>query len=194
MAAHAGSRSRPATFSTARARPGSRRRSPARPESARPAVPESARVKLKWRPATGLRTRKSRPATCSPASPFRSVTGSRWITTHSFANRASMLTTDARARGLADLPPVQSDSLLQLIALCNADPRAEKIDVGVGVWRDGAGNTPILKTIKAAEQRLVDTQASTSYLGGAGDRRFAELPRPILLGPHAADERIAGVQ
>ena len=66
-----------------------------------------------------------------------------------------MLTTAEKARGLADLPPVQSDSLLQLIALCNADSRPEKIDVGVGVWRDDAGNTPILKTIKKAEQRRV---------------------------------------
>jgi len=106
-----------------------------------------------------------------------------------------MLTqSDEKTRGLADLPPVQSDSLLQLIALCNADTRPEKIDVGVGVWRDGAGNTPILQTIKKAEQRLVDQQQTKSYLGGAGDKRFAELLRPILLGEHAADERIAGLQ
>src|SRR5436853_1369263 len=106
-----------------------------------------------------------------------------------------MLTrTDARARGLADLPPVASDSLLKLIALANADPRADKIDVGVGVFRDGAGNTPILKVMKEAEQRLVDTQKTKAYLGSAGDKRFAELLRPIVLGEHAADERIAGLQ
>jgi aromatic-amino-acid transaminase len=106
-----------------------------------------------------------------------------------------MLTrTAARAKGLADLPPVQSDSLLALIALCEADPRPSKIDVGVGVFRDSAGNTPILKVTKEAEQRLVETQITKAYLGSAGDKRFAELLRPILLGPHAGDERIAGVQ
>src|SRR3954454_24624760 len=106
-----------------------------------------------------------------------------------------MLTqTDTTARGLADLDPVANDSLLELIALCNADPRADKIDVGVGVFRDGAGNTPILKVIKEAEQRLHDTQVSKAYLGSAGDKRFAELLRPILLGHHAGDDRIAGVQ
>ena len=106
-----------------------------------------------------------------------------------------MLThTDDKARTLADLPPVTSDSLLALIALANADPRPDKIDVGVGVFRDAAGNTPILKVIKEAEQRLVDTQVTKSYLGGAGDKRFAELLRPILLGHHAGDERIAGLQ
>lgn len=111
------------------------------------------------------------------------------------ANRASMLSrTDAKARGLADLPPVNSDSLLALIALANADPRPGKIDVGVGVFRDSLGNTPILKVMKEAERRLVDTQVTKAYLGSAGDKRFTELLRPILLGHHAEDERIAGLQ
>ena len=106
-----------------------------------------------------------------------------------------MLTqTHAKAKGLADLPPVVSDSLLALIALCDADPRPEKIDVGVGVFRDAVGNTPILKVMKEAEQRLLDTQVTKAYLGSAGDKRFAELLRPILLGEHAKDERIAGLQ
>ena len=102
--------------------------------------------------------------------------------------------TDVKARGLADLPPVESDSLLQLIALAEADPRSDKIDVGVGVFRDGAGRTPILQVIKQAERRLLETQTSKSYLGSGGDKRFAELIRPILLGEHAYDERIVGLQ
>jgi len=105
-----------------------------------------------------------------------------------------MLTTDTRTRGLADLPPVANDSLIALIAMVNAEPRADKIDVGVGVFRDSAGNTPILKVIKEAEQRLVDTQVTKAYLGSAGDKRFAELLRPVLLGEHADDARIVGVQ
>jgi aromatic-amino-acid transaminase len=100
----------------------------------------------------------------------------------------------SKSSGLADLPPVESDSLLALIALAEADPRPEKIDVGVGVFRDGAGRTPILQVIKQAERRLVETQSSKSYLGSAGDKRFTELLRPILLGEHAYDDRIVGVQ
>jgi aromatic-amino-acid transaminase len=102
--------------------------------------------------------------------------------------------TTAKARGLANLPPVQSDALLALIAMCDADPRPYKIDVGVGVFRDSVGNTPILKVIKDAEQRLVQTQPTKAYLGVAGDTRFVDLLRPILLGPRAADKRIAGLQ
>jgi aromatic-amino-acid transaminase len=106
-----------------------------------------------------------------------------------------MLTeTQTKPRRLADLPAVEPDSLLILIALANADPRPDKIDVGVGVFRDAQGNTPILKVMKEAEQRLLDTQKTKAYLGSAGDKRFAELLRPVLLGHHASDERIAGVQ
>ncbi|HVF82985.1 MAG TPA: amino acid aminotransferase [Sphingomicrobium sp.] len=104
-----------------------------------------------------------------------------------------MLTTTA-PRGLSELEPVTSDSLLTLIALANADSRPEKIDVGVGVFRDGQGRTPILRAVKEAERRLHEQQSTKAYLGGAGDRRFPELLKPVVLGPHAADERIAGLQ
>ena len=46
--------------------------------------------------------------------------------------------------------------------------------------------------VKEAEQQLLETQVTKAYLGSAGDKRFAELLRPILLGEHADDERIAG--
>ncbi|MGN6590872.1 MAG: aromatic amino acid transaminase [Sphingomicrobium sp.] len=101
---------------------------------------------------------------------------------------------NAKARGLADLPPVNSDSLIALIGMVNADPRPDKIDVGVGVFRDGAGNTPILRVIKEAEKRLRETQVTKAYLGSAGDKRYAELLRPIVLGEHASDARIVALQ
>ncbi|HYI47612.1 MAG TPA: amino acid aminotransferase [Allosphingosinicella sp.] len=88
-----------------------------------------------------------------------------------------------------------SDSLIALIALAAADPRPEKIDVGVGVYRDAAGGTPILKCVKAAERRLVETQETKSYLGSAGDTRFTALIKPIVFGAGAAaDDRIVGLQ
>jgi aromatic-amino-acid transaminase len=104
-----------------------------------------------------------------------------------------MLTTKRNAR-LADLEAVRSDSLLKLIALAAADPRSDKIDVGVGVYRDGEGRTPVMRAVKAAEKRLWQTQDSKSYLGSNGDAAFAELLRPIVLGEHAGDERIVGLQ
>jgi aromatic-amino-acid transaminase len=101
---------------------------------------------------------------------------------------------EIKPRGLADLPPVTSDSLIGLIALVKADPRPEKIDVGVGVFRDAEGRTPILKVIKDAEAILLRTQETKAYIGSAGDRRYAELLRSVLLGDHAGDERIDGLQ
>ncbi|MDP8994196.1 MAG: aspartate/tyrosine/aromatic aminotransferase [Pseudomonadota bacterium] len=89
----------------------------------------------------------------------------------------------------------KADSLLHLIALCDADPRPDKIDVGVGVYRDAAGATPILRSVKAAERILLETQETKSYLGSRGDKRFTELVRPVVFGETlAADERIVGVQ
>jgi aspartate/tyrosine/aromatic aminotransferase len=89
----------------------------------------------------------------------------------------------------------KSDSLLQLIALCDADPRPDKIDVGVGVYRDSAGGTPILRAVKKAERLLWEAQETKTYLGSQGDARFTELIRPIVFGEAgAADERIVGLQ
>ncbi|HEX8642107.1 MAG TPA: amino acid aminotransferase [Allosphingosinicella sp.] len=88
-----------------------------------------------------------------------------------------------------------ADSLLALITLCDADPRPDKIDVGVGVYRDAAGTTPILRAVKAAERILLETQETKSYLGSQGDARFTELIKPIVFGDAAAgDNRIVGVQ
>ena len=88
-----------------------------------------------------------------------------------------------------------SDSLLALIALCDADPRADKIDVGVGVYRDSVGNTPILRAVKKAERILWETQETKAYLGSQGDARFTALIRPIVFGEAlAGDDRIVGVQ
>jgi aspartate/tyrosine/aromatic aminotransferase len=87
-----------------------------------------------------------------------------------------------------------ADSLIALIALAAADPRPDKIDVGVGVYRDSAGNTPILKSVKAAERRLVEEQQTKSYIGSQGDERFTALIRPIVFGEGEADPRIVGLQ
>jgi aspartate/tyrosine/aromatic aminotransferase len=89
----------------------------------------------------------------------------------------------------------KSDSLLQLIALCDADPRPDKIDVGVGVYRDSGGGTPILRSVKKAERLLWERQDTKAYLGSQGDSRFTELIRPIVFGEALAkDEHIVGLQ
>ncbi|WP_083901534.1 amino acid aminotransferase [Azospirillum sp. B4] len=87
-----------------------------------------------------------------------------------------------------------ADALLSLIGLYRDDPRAQKLDLGVGVYRDETGATPVLRAVKAAEARLLETQGSKSYLGPEGDIRYAELLQPIVFGRTLAADQLAGVQ
>lgn len=84
---------------------------------------------------------------------------------------------------LETLPALAPDPILGLMASFRADPNPRKVDLGVGVYKDEAGSTPVLASVKAAEQRLVDGQASKSYVGPAGLPEFNDLARGLLLGP-----------
>ncbi|MBY3595164.1 amino acid aminotransferase [Rhizobium bangladeshense] len=88
-----------------------------------------------------------------------------------------------------------ADSLLALIKAFQADDRPGKIDLGVGVYRDAMGHTPVMHAVKAAEQFLLETQDSKKYLGPEGDLQFVRLLEPIIFGksPKFA-QRLAGIQ
>ncbi len=93
------------------------------------------------------------------------------------------------------LRPQQPDPLLALIGLFRDDPRCDKIDLGVGTYRDEDGFTPVMDAIKSAERRLFETQGSKAYLGPEGDPHFVDLLVRIAFG--AADPaagRLVGVQ
>lgn len=83
---------------------------------------------------------------------------------------------------LENLSAQAPDALLALIKLHAADDRADKIDLGVGVYRTDDGATPVFRAIKAAEQQLVDRQDSKSYLGPEGDTGFVEALKPYIFG------------
>lgn len=88
-----------------------------------------------------------------------------------------------------------ADPLLGLIGMIQRDPRAGKIDVGIGVYRDALGETPIMNSVKAAEARLLTHQVTKAYLGAEGDIRFADLLAVIAFGAElAASDRLIGVQ
>jgi aromatic-amino-acid transaminase len=89
-----------------------------------------------------------------------------------------------------------ADALLALIKLHDGDPRADKIDLGVGVYRTGQGETPVFGAIKAAEKRLVEAQNSKAYLGPEGDMAFVEALMPYIFGAGSPDMggRIEGMQ
>lgn len=95
---------------------------------------------------------------------------------------------------LENLAPQPADALLALIKLHNADPRANKIDLGVGVYRTSDGATPVFAAIKAAEKRLLDTQDSKAYLGPEGDMGFVHALIPYVFGADFDRARVEGMQ
>ena len=92
------------------------------------------------------------------------------------------------------LAPQPADALLALIKLHAADPRPDKIDLGVGVYRTGQGDTPVFGAIKAAERVLLETQTSKAYLGPEGDMGFVKALIPRIFGPDFDFSRVEGMQ
>ncbi|MDO9417794.1 amino acid aminotransferase [Pararhizobium sp.] len=85
------------------------------------------------------------------------------------------------------------DPLLALIGLYRKDDRPGKIDLGVGVYRDETGATPIFRAVKVAEKRIWETQDSKSYIGPEGDGVFLDHLW-ALTGGAASNRAVAGVQ
>ena len=87
-----------------------------------------------------------------------------------------------------------ADAILKLIGEHKNDPRTEKVDLGVGVYRNAAGDTPILNSVKKAEHWLVGTQSSKAYLGSRGDVAFCDAIQKLVFGAAASDARITTLQ
>ncbi|UOR16703.1 aromatic amino acid transaminase [Qipengyuania aquimaris] len=96
---------------------------------------------------------------------------------------------------LENLSPQAPDALLALIKMHAADPREDKIDLGVGVYRTNDGATPVFRAIKQAEKRLLEVQDSKSYLGPEGDSGFVKALMPYIFGKDSPlADRIEGMQ
>lgn len=95
---------------------------------------------------------------------------------------------------LETLSAQPADALLALIKLHNADPRPTKIDLGVGVYRTAEGATPVFRSIKAAEAKLLAAQDSKAYLGPEGDMGFVRALIPYVFGKDFDAARVDGMQ
>ena len=89
------------------------------------------------------------------------------------------------------LQPQPADTILKLMAQYREDPRDTKIDLGVGVYKDGTGLTPVMRAVKAAEHTLWEQQDSKSYVGLAGDPAFGDAMVELVLGDSVARENVA---
>ena len=85
------------------------------------------------------------------------------------------------------------DKILSLMQAYKADDRDTKIDLGVGVYKDASGNTPVMRAVKEAERRLVAEQTTKAYTGLAGDPAFADAMIDLLLADTVKRGRIAAI-
>lgn len=84
-----------------------------------------------------------------------------------------------------------ADKILALMAAFKADPRDQKIDLGVGVYKDAEGRTPVMAAVKAAEKTLWDVEDTKSYTGLAGDPGFAQALSDLVLSDAATGDQVA---
>lgn len=97
----------------------------------------------------------------------------------------------------ARIARVPGDPILGLMEAYRSDRNPAKLDLGVGVYKDAQGLTPIPRAVKRAEQRLVDGETSKSYIGGHGDALFCSHLARLVLGaasPLLAAQRAAASQ
>src|SRR5256714_3825847 len=100
---------------------------------------------------------------------------------HSAPCPASRLSHEAESM-FERLESVVPDPILGLMAAFRADPDPRKVDLGVGVYRDDRGETPVLDAVRRAESALLARQSTKSYVGPAGNPGFNEAMERLVLG------------
>ena len=86
-----------------------------------------------------------------------------------------------------------ADKILTLMQKFREDPRDNKIDLGVGVYKNAEGVTPVMRAIKAAEHKLWEEQTTKAYTSLAGDPAFADVMINLILGDTLPRDQISAV-
>ncbi len=92
------------------------------------------------------------------------------------------------------LPAPQKDPILSLSVAYHNDLRPEKVDLGIGVYKNNLGDTPIMGAVHKAQQRLLQTQTTKSYVGLAGCEEFNHNMITLLLSDTFAMDRVSAIQ
>ena len=79
-----------------------------------------------------------------------------------------------------------ADPILGLADLFRADERPGKINLGIGVYKDETGKTPVLTSVKKAEQYLLENETTKNYLGIDGIPEFGRCTQELLFGKGSA--------
>ncbi len=88
----------------------------------------------------------------------------------------------------------KQDPILGLTLAIMADQRSDKMDLGIGVYRNAEGATPIMAAVRQAQREQAENQTTKSYIGLAGNETFNTALIDLLLGGTAAHSRAAGIQ
>lgn len=94
----------------------------------------------------------------------------------------------------SQLPAPMLDPILSLSVAYRNDPRDEKVDLGIGVYKNSAGETPVMQAIKQAQDIVVATQTTKSYVGLAGCEQFNQSMTDLLLTGTSAMDRVSAIQ
>ncbi|WP_332718702.1 amino acid aminotransferase [Pelagibacterium mangrovi] len=92
------------------------------------------------------------------------------------------------------LSKAPQDKIFALMAEIAADDRPGKIDLGIGVYKDDEGNTPIMSAVKKAEERILSTAKTKTYIGVAGNKGFASAMVKLALGDTVPTDRVRAAQ
>jgi aspartate aminotransferase len=92
------------------------------------------------------------------------------------------------------LDRLSPDAILGLMAQFRADPAPQKVDLGVGVFRDLNGGTPILDCVRLAEQTVLKAQSTKSYVAAAGRAEFNDAVEELVLGAFRGARGARGVR
>jgi aspartate/tyrosine/aromatic aminotransferase len=88
----------------------------------------------------------------------------------------------------------EPDAILALIGEYREDKRPGKLDLGVGVYKDETGSTPVMRAVRKAETRQIADQETKTYLGLAGDAAFNKAITEVALGKEFDDTRLRAIQ
>ncbi len=86
------------------------------------------------------------------------------------------------------------DKIFALLGEYRADERKEKLDLGIGVYKDATGNTPVMRAVTKAEKRIFDAQTTKSYVGVSGNRGFCDSITDLVFGDSIDKDRMTSVQ
>jgi len=84
-----------------------------------------------------------------------------------------------------------ADKILALMQKYKEDPRESKIDLGVGVYKNAEGLTPVMRAVKTAEQQLWERETTKSYVGLVGDPQFSDVMVDLVLSDSFARGNVA---